>query len=243
MTSSHIWPQSIAGLIVLAQARGWSDANLAQLWTLHDLMARLFSGRYRGSGRPFVSHLAGTAVLAMDFTDDVDTILAAYAHAAYAQGEFGRLKSGASDQNRKEIRMTIGQAAEALVYDYDAFDFDHFVTTATDDEVLALSSPIKTVLLLRIANECDDTSDAAVHNQRWRQACATRLEAGARFAKLLGQEAFAQRVAAQQAYLAGLPDIASDASRPKRSITLKNRSLRRKPLLRRLRQITRLMKL
>ena len=42
-------------------------------------------------------------------------VLAAYAHAAYAQGEFGRARRGASKANRRELRTAVGDAAEAII--------------------------------------------------------------------------------------------------------------------------------
>ena len=128
---TQYWPQTIVEIVSDAHAIGWSSEEMQQLWKVHVLMARLFSGRYRGSGRPFINHLAGTAALALRHGGGVTEVLAGYGHAAYEQGEFGRARQGASKANQRELRTAVGDAAEAIIADYAGFDWNGIACAGT----------------------------------------------------------------------------------------------------------------
>lgn len=157
----HYWPQPIVEIVSDAQTIGWSPDEIKQLWNVHALMARLFSGRYRGSGRPFINHLAGTAALALRHGASVTEVLAGYGHAAYEQGEFGRTRRGASEANRRELWAVLGDAAEAIIADYGDFEGNRTAARGDPDEILGLSTHEKQLLFLHIVNEFDNSSTAA----------------------------------------------------------------------------------
>ncbi len=177
--STFDWPQSIVELDFIARRKNFPGAEIDSLWRTHDMLARLFSGRYRGSGRPFINHLAGTAGLALIHGSDVVEVLASFAHAAYAQGEFGRLKAGASTANRRAVRTVIGASAESLVFDYDSFDWLALLDKQARGEKLDLDDRKRSLLFMKIFNELDDSRDCGVYNPSWCENCLVRLELGA----------------------------------------------------------------
>lgn len=214
------WPQSIAEIATKARLAGWSKAECVTLWQTHDLMAELFSGRYRGSGRPFINHLAGTSALALHHKANSVVVLAGYAHAAYEQGEFGRDEKGSTAHNRAELLAVIGPQAEEMVFGYVPFQWFRFAKQATDEDVLGLSEVQRDILFLQIVNALDDSCDAAVYPPKWRQGCCDRLVAGARFAALLGYCALANQIHRQLRHLAEIANDDPDLLRPKRSVTV-----------------------
>jgi len=107
---------------------------------------QIFAGRYRACGRPFVSHLIGTASALDREGAPIDIVLAGLLHAAYEQGAFPSVPD-----RRTQVREAIGEAAEALVHRY-----QHFDTARVPDDI---SETERDVVLLRIANEFDECGD------------------------------------------------------------------------------------
>ena len=116
----------------------------------YDFATRLFAGRYRACGRPFVSHLIGTASALGYQGESLDMILAGLLHAAYEQGEFPH-----RGDRRALLRDAIGAGAESLVHEY-----QHFSTARVPDDI---TDAERDVVLLRIANELDECGDRGMH--------------------------------------------------------------------------------
>ncbi len=127
-------------------AAGWSSADIARLGRSHALALRLFAGRHRGNGKPFICHLAGTASIAATFEMAPDAVLAALLHAAYQQGRWPR-----GEDRRAAVIAAAGPAVEALVDAYTRLPWPARLEEAP---------PV--VLLLRLANELEDHLDGAM---------------------------------------------------------------------------------
>jgi hypothetical protein len=227
---AQYWSQSIVEIVADAHAIGWLS-EVQPLWKAHALMARIFSGRYRGSGRPFINHLAGTAALALRHGGGVTEVLAGFGHAAYEQGEFGRARSGASKANRKEVRDAVGEAAEALIADYDGFNWNEIAKRGNTGEVLVLSGHQKQLLFLHIVNELDDSFDCGVYDAEWCEGCLVRLTAGAEFARAMGNGSLCDQLDARVSYLRSSGLASAKDGRPKRSETIQNPSSKPKYFL------------
>ena len=239
-SEAQYWPQTIVEIVSDAHAIGWSSEEMQQLWKVHALMARLFSGRYRGSGRPFINHLAGTAALALRHGGGVTEVLAGYGHAAYEQGEFGRARPGASKANQRELRTAVGDAAEAIIADYAGFDWNGIAVRRNTGEVLALSGHEKQLLFLHIVNELDDSFDCGVYDAEWCEGCLSRLAAGAEFANALAYKGLADQLSARISYVRSSGLASAKGGRPKRSETILNPSSKPRYLLKLKRRIVRL---
>ena len=226
------WPQSIVGLQQQAASKGWSHEDLRRLWAANDLAAALFTGRFRGSGRPFVNHLAGTAALALHYGGNVDEVLAAFLHAAYAQGAFNAWRDGPTKKNRATVRAVLGGLAETLVARYDQFDWMGIAARADPNEVAALSAEDQRALFLHMVNELEDSLDHAVYDKNWGSGCLTRLAAAAKFAVQLDLHALAEGIQARHTELSDRDHHPALAVRPKRSLTIFPAA----PLARQLRQ-------
>ncbi len=109
------YPQTNLQLYV--QLRGWATADLRRIRDSHDLARLLFSARYRGSGKPFLAHLVGTAGILAAHGADVATVCAGLLHAAYDQGDFG-LRGRRRAASRRRLRLAAGADAEEIVWRY-----------------------------------------------------------------------------------------------------------------------------
>jgi len=223
------WPQSIVEIDALARASKIPDEKIDDLWRVHDLMAKLFSGRYRGSGRPFLNHLAGTAGLALIHGCDSKIVLAGYAHAAYAQGEFGGVIQGATEVNRKTLRAVIGDEAEALVFAYKDFDWLAQLEQFSSATQLSVSDQDRSLLLVRFVNELEDSMDFSVYDKNGFEQCLSRLSKGAAMADWFGDVSLAAQMRKQISDLRGRELVNNFGLRPKRSQTIANLQFMLKP--------------
>jgi hypothetical protein len=214
------WPQSIVGLQEQAAAKGWSHEDLRRLWAANDLAAELFTGRFRGSGRPFVDHLAGTAALALHYGGNADEVLAAFLHAAYAQGAFDAWRDGPTKKNRAKVRTVLGALAEGLVARYDLIDWMGIAGLGDPCEVAALAPQDQRVVFLHMVNEIEDSLDYAAYDENWRSGCLARLAAAAMFAEHMDLHALAEGTRARHTELRNRPSHPAPVLRPKRSVTI-----------------------
>lgn len=150
-------------------ALGTSDADLARVHKAYHLAVRLFANRFRADGRPFVTHLIGTAsvIVALgehaDSAAATDSVLAGLLHAAYAQGEFGDRLERDHPSHRAQLRKVLGESAEALVHEYNQMPWPPKEPKAIADRAVAgaLDATGQLVHALRAANEYDDVRDLA----------------------------------------------------------------------------------
>ncbi len=235
------WPQSMVEIDSVARASSLPEEEIEHLWTIYDFLAKLFSGRYRGSGRPFVNHLTGTAGLLIMHSGNPAEIRAGFAHAAYTQGEFGKIKAGASASNREAVRSVIGEEAEALVFHYQDFDWLRILDRYSKGESLPISNVEKSLLFVRLANELDDSMDCGVYDIRWCQRCLHRLELGAKVAESIGRASLASQARSRIQKIHENELLGKANYRKKQSITVLNPGLKQVRTLKLGRKIRRLV--
>jgi (p)ppGpp synthase/HD superfamily hydrolase len=158
-------------------AAGYAEDEIGRVAAAYELAAELFSARFRGSGKPFLCHLVGTASILASLRAPAPLLLAALHHASYAQGEFGSGRAGVSAAKRAELREAIGERAEALAARFGELPWDEHSIPAFLAGVGALAADERDVLLLRLANELEDFLDLgalygahAEADRRWAKA-------------------------------------------------------------------------
>jgi (p)ppGpp synthase/HD superfamily hydrolase len=170
-------------LQLFAQMRraGYSDEDLAALRRAYDLAVHLFTSKYRGSGKPLLAHLVGTASVLASLHARVPLLAAAVLHAAYIFGDFGDARGGAAPAKRDRIRAAVGPEVEDIIARYDALQWDSHSIPAIRASVADMSTADREVLLLRLANELEDHLDLGVlycgNAEQRREAIRTSLQA------------------------------------------------------------------
>lgn len=187
-------------------ARGADDEALGRVRAAYDLAVRLFASRFRPCGRPFVTHLVGTASALFEHGGDVDSVGAALLHAAYAQGEFGDREQGASPGHRSTLRRVVGDEVEELVHAYHETPWPPSSPGDAARELLDLGRETTgwRVALLRVANEIDDARDLGpLYGGAAKRATIEQgLEAALALAELLGGHALRDEILRLQTELA-----------------------------------------
>ena len=160
MESTFSPRQTINGLLIQMHDAGFDQAALQSVVGVHALATAMFNGMYRGTGKPFLCHLVGTASTVAEFDRRPDMILAALLHAAFDAGLFPDGRSGRPTRAHKHWLATkVDQRTVDLLERYQAFGFG-----ASDIRRLVSREAEwdRDMIVLRLCNELDDLSDGGL---------------------------------------------------------------------------------
>ena len=147
-------------LLDQARQRGLSAKELIRISRAYWGAIPLFSAMYRGSGKPILSHLVGTASVLLATGARIDTVLAGLLHAAYALGNFGGGEE--KQEQRTALGSLIGDDAERIVRAYTSRPWNVQSIRALAAEASTLSPLDRQVVIVRLANEVDDHLNSGV---------------------------------------------------------------------------------
>jgi hypothetical protein len=108
----------------------------------------------RGSGKPFISHLVGTASIVAGLNQDAEVVVASLLHAVY-QRRVPFPGADTLEARRKQIESLFGDRVEQLVYWYtesEEVTGPEFATSQSDHPYF------REVLTMRLADELEDLS-------------------------------------------------------------------------------------
>ena len=189
------YPQTNLQLFGLMHRAGYSETDLAVVSRAYDLAVRLFTAKYRGSGKPLLAHLVGTAGVLASLRAPAPIVAAGVLHAAYIFGDFGDAAGGATAEKRETIRREVGAGVEDIIARYDALRWDESSIEEIQASIAGLSPDDRGVLLLRLANELEDHLDLGVlycgNAEDRRAAIRSWLRGCVDLAQHLGQPALA----------------------------------------------------
>lgn len=152
----HTYAQTNIQLYNQMQSFGYSSAEIAQVATGYRLAADLFTGQFRSSGKPFINHLVGTASILVTLHQSLDVVTAGLLHAAYAQGDFGRKKTGISPTETKQVQAAVGLSAERYIAAYTVTKWP--IQKPVED----LSEFERSVITMRLADILEDYLDLGI---------------------------------------------------------------------------------
>lgn len=151
-------PQTNLQLYRVLLEQGAADAELARVRFAYDLARQLFSRAYRPSHKPFVAHLVGTAGTLALWGEPIATVVAGLLHSTYLFGDFGDGCRGVTPWRRQIVSARIGNEAEQLI---DAYTRHQWKAPLEETAAaLAAGRLDRTVVVLKLADLCDECSDA-----------------------------------------------------------------------------------
>jgi hypothetical protein len=132
---------------------GYTDEQVEQVNKAYLFCINKVHLMYRGSGKPFINHLVGTASLMVVCKQPVEVVLAALMHALYQNRvPFEGLQD--IEKRRAIIKEQFGEECDRLIHEYTEFEM-----TGIGDINLEHHNEDKQVLLMRIADELEDIVD------------------------------------------------------------------------------------
>jgi (p)ppGpp synthase/HD superfamily hydrolase len=178
---------------------GYSAADLERIHRGHALAMQLFTGSFRGSGRPFLAHLVGTASVLARLRAPIAVVTAGLLHSAYSHGEFGNYWRGMSRVKRGRVRAAVGEDAEDLIVRYTKLRWTAETVGILADTAASMDDDDRRVLLMRLANEVDDHQDLGLlyvaEAEHRREFIRTALHRCVAMAEQLGYPALATELA------------------------------------------------
>lgn len=141
----------------------YSQVDISRVNAAYDIAVPMFSGRFRGSGKPFIAHLVGTVSVLASRKVEIEMLLAALLHAAYTVGDLGfHPGRRQSAKQRAYIRQCVGSDAENLISLYDAnpWSAEKIASDARDWKSMDLGQ--RNLVLMHLANTYEDFMDGAM---------------------------------------------------------------------------------
>ena len=152
-------PQTNLQLLNQLRRAGYPDDDVARIKVAYDFVSGRFAGWFRGSGKPFLAHLVGTAGILGALRARTPIVTAGLSHAVYQLGELPAGAPGMSRALRAQVRGVLGTEAEALVARYATLEWNVRTLPALRARLPAMSPADRDVVLMRLANELDDHLD------------------------------------------------------------------------------------
>jgi hypothetical protein len=141
---------------------GYPDRALESVGAAYDAAMGLFTGQFRGDGRPFIAHLVGTAAILARLRAPIDVVLAGLLHSAYEFGDFGDGTNGVDAAKRRRVEAVAGPGAERLIAAYTAFPWNQGSIVELSRRVDGLSEQERQLVFIRLANIVDESMDCGV---------------------------------------------------------------------------------
>ncbi len=143
------------------QRAGYRNEEISEVARAYGLAQELFSAQFRGSGRPFLCHLVGTAsILARDVAP-VQLVIAGLLHAAYSAGIFSfDMHCRVSPRKRAMLGKAVGDEVEEILVAYDALPWSESALAKFAEHTPRAQQQ---VLNIRLANELDDLLDGGLY--------------------------------------------------------------------------------
>ncbi|NCR38397.1 MAG: HD domain-containing protein [Microcystis aeruginosa W13-11] len=158
----YLFAQTNLQLFNQLHKAGYTEADLVCIHQSYQLASRLFTGFFRGSGKPFINHLVGTASILVSVNAPIDVIAGGLLHAVYEFGDFGDGARGITAKKQAQIRKIMGESIESYIAKYTALNWQENNIINLYRNLDKLEQQQKEVLLMRLANELEDHLDGGI---------------------------------------------------------------------------------
>ncbi len=155
----RVYAQSNLQLYRQLRHAAWPEGDLVAVDEAYRLAVKLFTGQFRSSGKPFLSHLVGTASILAHIECPVAVVVAGLLHASYAQGEWGDAARSVTDRRRQVLLECVGDEAAELIERYTRFPWTERTIMELRHGTTSLSESDVHVVVMRLANTLEDYLD------------------------------------------------------------------------------------
>ncbi len=173
----HRYAESILSLYSELMDSGCPEAGLIAVRRAYDLQRELFAALYTGSGKPHVSHGAGTASILLSIGAPFELLPAALLHNVYSLGNFGdSLGAARTERRRAEVRSAIGTFAELRVSRFFEMRWAPADIEGYLERFAALDEVARDTILIRLADELEHNLYAGLRYRENKAALKRALE-------------------------------------------------------------------
>lgn len=140
---------------------GYSERDRAYLFKAYQYATARCVG-FQPCGKPFIMHLIRTASILIDLRVSITVIAAGLLHAVYEFGDFGDGSRGISTWKRTQLKQHLGQWLDLYVVKYTELRWNDSTITKIHSNLAQLELLERDVLLIRLANELEQSLDLEV---------------------------------------------------------------------------------
>lgn len=194
----HCYAQTNLQLYNQVLAANYAGQDLERVATAYNHALRLFSGVYRGNGKPFINHLVGTASILVANSAPPSTVLAGLLHAAYSHGAVSIPLVNLRWPTRRKLGAVLGEEAEQLVWSYTRFRLRPQDLPDLQRRIGEISELERNVITIRLANDLEDHLDDGLDycaKEKSLYDSGENLECIRAIATSIGQVALADEIA------------------------------------------------
>ncbi len=160
--SMHRFAQTNIQLLNQLRLLGYLPGGLSPVVGAYELAMRLFTGRFRASGKTFMSHVVGTASILASLRASPSLVASGLIHAAYGAGDFGDGDTGMTEARRGQVKSVVGEEVEEYVARYTRLRWYDEAIATIHAGLKAIESRDRDVLLMRLANELEEYLDLGI---------------------------------------------------------------------------------
>ena len=140
---------------------GYSEADQILVARAYGLATQVFTGYFRGSGKPFLAHLVGTASILAAQSVAIEVVLTGLLHAVYSFGGSLEMKKVSSRQ-RARVNQVVGSQVEQYIAYYTELDWHEQTIPHIAERLPQMGDVERQILLVQLANELEDHWDLGV---------------------------------------------------------------------------------
>lgn len=138
---------------------GYPESEQIRVSDAYTFAMEIFAGQYRANGKPFISHLVGTASVLATQGAPVEVLAAGLLHAAYSHGSFQGQPVGITEEKRARVRSVLDPRSERLIWIYSRMPWTINKIGYIHERLHTLNARQRYVVLIRLANELEDHLD------------------------------------------------------------------------------------
>lgn len=137
---------------------GYNSSELNFVFDSYQYCVELCDG-FQPCGKLFVSHLIRTASILVELDQETPVIVAGLLHAIYEFGDFGDGSRGISPWKQRSVKERVGTTVESYIQKFNALRWKDENIIAVYGRFEQLDAVEKTVLLIRLCNELEQSLD------------------------------------------------------------------------------------
>ncbi len=141
--------------------QGYTSAQCAAVRNGYELAMRLFSSKFRASGKPFLSHLVGTASLIAWLGRPVHEVVAALLHASFDAGDFADGARHVTPHRSRIVEQQVGHETLATIVAYYETP-RRVVLQMVDADGASLAPRMRSIALIHLCDTIEEYSDSGM---------------------------------------------------------------------------------
>ena len=185
MPSSRDYAQTNLQLYEQMAAAGFQAEDIQMVKQAYGLAQKIFSAKFRGSGRPFLAHLVGTASILVKYDASIKVIVLGLLHSAYAFGDFGTGIGGITAAKRQFLVAELGRDNEAMIHAYALYRVRPETYARVVQQSASIDEMEQDMLITHLANTLEDAllDNYIYSGPKKRKRCESKLPEAIAMAK------------------------------------------------------------